>query len=227
MKSNMFLLMRLFLSFIVINSVVIAQNGSSEYGSAVASTTTGNGFSISPTEFYLPADFSGGVSVSVSNNANTTISVSVQSEVLQGGSGWPVPPTYFTLLGGEEVIISIAVDSGDVLFPDSVFQRVIFHASPIDTSIVVNIYKNRSVGISPVQKLSYSLTPNPAMSSVTLNTTTPSGIVDVYNHCGEIVYTKKIESNRMEVSLNGWSSGIYFVKYKYMNSITVKKLIVR
>lgn len=227
MKRNVCLFISVVLSFFIIHSAVVAQNSCNESNFTVVSSTTGNGFSVSPTEFYLASNFSGGVNVNVSNYGENSISVSVQSEVLQGGSGWPVPPTYFTLLGGEEVTISIAVDSGEVLFPDSVFQRVIFHASPIDTSIVVNIYKNRSVGISPVQELSYSLTPNPAMSSVTLNTTTPSGIVDIYNDCGEIVYTKKIESNRMEVSLNGWSSGIYFVKYKYLDTITVKKLVVK
>ena len=227
MKRNVCLLMWSVLSFLLIPSVVMAQNDISECGSAVASTTTGNGFSISPTEFHLASNYSGIVNVYVTNYAENTISVNVQSEVMQGGSGWPMPPTYFTLLGGQDMTVSIVVDPGEVLFPDSVFQRVTFNASPIDTSIVVSIYKNQSVGINPVQEVSYSLTPNPAICSVTINTTTPSGIVDIYNHCGEIIYTTKIESNRMEVSLNGWSSGIYYVKYKYLDSITVKKLVVR
>ena len=89
---------------------------------------------------------------------------------------------------------------------------------------------NSTIGIDEIiEDNSFSLSPNPSHSSVTIETITQlqNAQVEIYNLLGEIKYAAAVSGKQQTISIEGFAGGIYFVKFASEKGNAVRKLIVQ
>jgi hypothetical protein len=80
---------------------------------------------------------------------------------------------------------------------------------------------------------SFGVYPNPAKETTSIHVNAPKAMestVQLFNSLGEVVYQKNINlvegKNKIDMSLENLTSGVYFANLKTENSSLSKKLIV-
>ena len=73
----------------------------------------------------------------------------------------------------------------------------------------------------------FTMYPNPAASTVNVKAETAINNVVVYNEIGQVVYSAKANGNTASFSVDGFGSGVYFVRIDTASGINISKLIVR
>jgi hypothetical protein len=85
---------------------------------------------------------------------------------------------------------------------------------------------NSIIASATVGKVSVSLYPNPATSSITVQNVPIGSSVAIYNTAGNTVYTGTVTASRFNINVQHFSAGIYFLQYNangVKNSITFIK----
>ena len=73
----------------------------------------------------------------------------------------------------------------------------------------------------------FTMYPNPAAGTVNVKAETAINNVVVYNEIGQVVYSAKANGNTASFSVEGFGSGVYFVRIDTASGINISKLIVR
>lgn len=81
--------------------------------------------------------------------------------------------------------------------------------------------------VSEVVADQFNLFPNPASNSATIECKEPF-TVEVYNQLGEVgnPYLDNLQNNSVQLNLNTLKSGMYLIKLKSTNGVSIKKLFV-
>jgi len=84
-------------------------------------------------------------------------------------------------------------------------------------------------GISELKAESFlTVFPNPATDFITLEIKNKSIIgetIEIKNILGEVLFTQKINSNRMNLDCSDWSNGIYFIQIKNSAKVYSQKIV--
>jgi hypothetical protein len=75
----------------------------------------------------------------------------------------------------------------------------------------------------------FKLFPNPANNFITIDLGNKTGSIEIINTMGSIIFQEDLNGiNLLNVNLNNWTKGIYFVKYSNKNNnVKVKKFIIQ
>jgi len=68
--------------------------------------------------------------------------------------------------------------------------------------------------------------PNPVVGKLIMEQTlSERGNVSIFNSASQLMASQEINSNRTEIDFNGFTSGIYYLKFYNENTVVVKKII--
>jgi len=120
--------------------------------------------------------------------------------------------------------------TNDIAIKYVTFTITVTGLETVSDQVTVNI--DDFVGVSETAKpISFDLLPNPADNLVRIQIQNQEGgSIEVYNMSGIMVSHQTVIENQLDINinLNGYSSGVYMVKYTTDNGIIiVKRLIVR
>ena len=75
----------------------------------------------------------------------------------------------------------------------------------------------------------FKLFPNPANNFITIDLGNKTGTIEIINSMGSIIFQEDLNGiNLLNINLNNWTKGIYFVKYSNKNNnLKVKKFIIQ
>lgn len=101
--------------------------------------------------------------------------------------------------------------------------------NPVNTSRS-NIAASNKVGIDEINKVQFSVYPNPATEQITINL--KSGAVsnmtlNVYNAIGALVKTCSVNQNVLQLNVSDLSSGFYTMELRANNSSSKQKLLIQ
>jgi len=128
------------------------------------------------------------------------------------------------------VITTIAVGNGPWQFTWNYAQNRTYVANWESSSI--SVLRDSVTGIEEQSKsasyMSLRVYPNPAKTFFTIHTTAVVRSVKIYDVLGQLIDLESLKelANEKQISLNGISSGIYFIKVKTADTEFIKKLIV-
>ncbi len=138
-------------------------------------------------------------------------------------------------VAGSFNMLTADLDEGPAL-GFSHIKYTFFNTANTSDSVQISIkYNANPTGIKEVSKtsVSFDIFPNPAKETANLVVNSPKSsesLLVVYNSIGELVSQKAVSlnegKNKVEVSLSGMRSGVYFASIKTGNSVISKKLIV-
>jgi len=84
-----------------------------------------------------------------------------------------------------------------------------------------------SLGINELENSkTFTIYPNPSMGAFTIETDVNDYTLVITNLLGQKILTKKINTEKAEISLFKQAEGMYFVQEQYQNSIATQKLIL-
>ena len=83
-----------------------------------------------------------------------------------------------------------------------------------------------TAGIDQPEKVSYSIYPNPATEYTVLENVEQTQI-DIFNALGQTVWSEQPLQNRLNISVQDWDKGAYFIRIRKGTAVTTKKLIVK
>ena len=91
-------------------------------------------------------------------------------------------------------------------------------------SIYFNNHTSCTVGINAASKTisGYTLSPNPATTSLTITATNKITNITITNLLGQTVYTHECNTEKVEISVTDLPTGVYFVK---INGTEVRKFV--
>jgi len=130
----------------------------------------------------------------------------------------------------DAVITTIAVGNGPWQFTWNYAQNRTYVANWESSSI--SVLRDSVTGIEEQSKsasyMSLRVYPNPAKTFFTIHTTAVVRSVKIYDVLGQLIDLESLKelANEKQISLNGISSGIYFIKVKTADTEFIKKLIV-
>jgi hypothetical protein len=70
-----------------------------------------------------------------------------------------------------------------------------------------------------------TLSPNPASNYIDLESST-EGIVELYNACGNLISTNKMDNKFLHLNLEGMNTGFYFILLKTTKGMLFRKVII-
>lgn len=168
--------------------------------------------SISPTEFHFTPAYEGSADVNIYNPGTITQNVTINTTILQGGGGWPVPPETVQMPGGAAFTMYIAVDSVEIQNPSEPYKMVTFSAYPADTTIEVFIYKDITESIPETQMAVFSVYPNPAESVLFIDGGNTGDNFCIMDLTGESRLKAVCKGDKTMVDLEGLPAGIYLIR---------------
>lgn len=81
--------------------------------------------------------------------------------------------------------------------------------------------------ISDVRNSNINIYPNPAINKqFSVSSKTQINNIDIFSLTGKIIYSKKVDDNKININLLRFPSGIYFIKIKTSNSENIFKVIL-
>jgi hypothetical protein len=103
-----------------------------------------------------------------------------------------------------------------------------FYSETITDSSLVFIEPTEINSISELVPVAFSLYPNPAKNSFTVETEQFTGVAElqVFNLLGKLVAQQNFRGGKTNVDAAGFANGIYFVKVSFNNQSLIKKLMI-
>lgn len=92
---------------------------------------------------------------------------------------------------------------------------------------VYDIYNYTPVSTQSVNSSSLTYFPNPSSDNVTFSFPNNTGTMIVTNLLGEEVYNEIVNTDRIQLNVNGWTRGLYLVTYKSGSETVTSKLMVK
>ena len=151
--------------------------------------------------------------VVVANDGNQDIEL--ESFSLSGNVEFVQTPTNVTILPGEAYKIAIRVVSGPGGLGELAFESNV--PGQEDVSIPLSLPNVLLDNIDELAKSKFRVSPNPVANELNISFE-GKGSVKVYSTKGELVYSKIVNRNE-RISVNNWSSGIYFVTLNLNNKL--------
>ncbi len=145
------------------------------------------------------------------------------NKVLDAGSGFV---SYLWSTG--DTIQSITVDTNGVGLGLTAYWVHVTDAN-CSGGDTINVTWITNPGFSELQnKEIFNVYPNPAKDKLFLSTTGINNnyVISIYDMKGQLIYSKNLKSNHLEIDISNWSSGFYQIVYHSESKYIVKKLII-
>ncbi|GGG48090.1 T9SS type A sorting domain-containing protein [Bizionia arctica] len=94
------------------------------------------------------------------------------------------------------------------------------------SSFVENESDCEALSVQELPVFNFSMYPNPTSGSVTLNLTVQEAKLEIYSVKGQLVYNDMLMYGANNITLNGFSSGLYMVKITSESTSETKKLLL-
>lgn len=96
----------------------------------------------------------------------------------------------------------------------------------------VRCIKDYTVGIeeSKIQNSTFSIYPNPANNSITINYTgdlNEKTTISICNYLGQEMMQSNLQSNTTTINVNDFSNGIYFIRIQTSKTLEVQRLVIQ
>jgi hypothetical protein len=75
-------------------------------------------------------------------------------------------------------------------------------------------------------ELNFSVYPNPASSSVTIDNLEKEGVLEISDVSGKLIYTEINYSGKRSLDVSSYSNGIYFISYRTGEQVRRNKLVL-
>jgi hypothetical protein len=85
--------------------------------------------------------------------------------------------------------------------------------------------KETYLGISGVELTTFSIVPNPAHNTITINARVPFHKIEVINFLGQIVISQTNDSQTAKLDISNINNGVYFVRVTSEDKTYVKKFV--
>lgn len=119
--------------------------------------------------------------------------------------------------------------STDITFTESGTFEISFTVSDGDLSNTVSTTVSSAVGVDKLESSSLKIYPNPASDLLFVefnNENNSRASVNIIDISGRVLFTAESIHDKLEIDMNSFASGIYFVSVKIGNTISVHKLKV-
>lgn len=98
----------------------------------------------------------------------------------------------------------------------------------MSVGFTINIISPQDISVNEIQRVEFSLYPNPATNLITLQVNaTESNNIQIYDITGKIVYTIISTNPTVNIPVVDFKSGIYILKIQGEKGVTTKKFEVR